>query len=303
MLLEIVALLFIQAPAVPQNSIPTATEVAAEITPAAASDTITKFESPEDDQAASSNPAPQAPTSEEVSQNSEPYPGSSVALTPGRLVPRPTGPTNQVFVGSVSLLSSPAPAPLTAAPLSPTQISEQRRQRVWLMLSIAQHGAATFDAWSTRRLISSGQERNPLLRPFAGNASLYAVIQVGPALLDFVGRRMMIAMAGLDVRGGYRRRWAWARHSQPACTILGCTARRSPAASTASATDGVRIGIHLNQENQITVNVHPGKNGSTSMIPRTIVLSTVRDSNQEPADSSGNATLLIVMFLSARPVS
>jgi hypothetical protein len=203
MLLEIVALLFIQAPAVPQNSIPTATRVAAEITPAAASDTITKFESPEDDHAASSNPAPQAPTSEEMSQNSEPYPGSSVAVTPGRLVPRPTGPTNQVFVGSVSLLSSPAPAPLTAAPLSPTQISEQRRQRVWLMLSIAQHGAATFDAWSTRRLISlgQGQERNPLLRPFAGNASLYAVIQVGPALLDFVGRRMMTS------HGWARRAW------------------------------------------------------------------------------------------------
>jgi hypothetical protein len=204
MLLEIVALLFIQAPAVPQNSIPTATEVAAETTPAAASDTITKSESPEDDQAANSNPASQAPTSEEVSQNSQPYPGSSVALAPGRLVPRPIGPTNQAFAASVSLLSSPAPATFTAAPLSPTQIrSEQHQQRFWLMLSIAQHSAATFDAWSTRRVISSGQgqELNPLLRPFAGNASLYAVIQVGPALLDYLGRRMMTS------HGWARRAW------------------------------------------------------------------------------------------------
>jgi hypothetical protein len=205
MLLDIAALLIMQAPAVPQNSIPTATEVAAEITPAAASETITKFEFTEDDQVANSNPAPKAPTSEEVSQNSQPYPGLSVALTPGRLVPGPIGPTKQALAASVSLLSSPAPATFTAAPLSPTGIrADQHQQHLWLMLSIAQHGAATFDAWSTRRVISSGQgqELNPLLRPFAGNASLYAVIQVGPALLDYLGRRMMTSQ-----HGWARRTW------------------------------------------------------------------------------------------------
>jgi hypothetical protein len=52
-------------------------------------------------------------------------------------------------------------------------------------------------------VISSGQgqEQNLLLRPFAGNASLYAAIQVGPALLDYVGRRMMKSQQG------------WARHA------------------------------------------------------------------------------------------
>jgi hypothetical protein len=205
MLLEIVALLIMQAPAVPQNSIPTSNGVVAETTPAAAPDTITKFEPPEDDQVANSNPAPKAPTSEEVSQSSQPYPGLSVALTPGRLVPESIGPTNQALAASVSLLSSPAPAAFTAAPLSRTQIhSEQHRQRLWLTLSIAQHGAATFDAWSTRRVISSGQgqELNPLLRPFAGNASLYAVIQVGPTLLDYLGWRMKTSQ-----HGRARRTW------------------------------------------------------------------------------------------------
>jgi hypothetical protein len=50
------------------------------------------------------------------------------------------------------------------------------QNRKWLALSIAAHGAAGFDAWSTRRVISSvpqTREANPLLRPFAGNASMY----------------------------------------------------------------------------------------------------------------------------------
>jgi len=71
--------------------------------------------------------------------------------------------------------------------------SEKLRRREWLALSIAQHSAAAFDAWSTRHVISSGQGRelNPTLRPFAGNGSLYAIVQVGPIAFDYLGRRMM----------------------------------------------------------------------------------------------------------------
>jgi hypothetical protein len=71
--------------------------------------------------------------------------------------------------------------------------SSERRRREWIALGIAQHGAATFDAWSTRQAISTGQYRelNPALRPFAENASLYAAIQVGPLVFDYLGRRMM----------------------------------------------------------------------------------------------------------------
>jgi len=73
----------------------------------------------------------------------------------------------------------------------PQHIAAERQGHTWLALSIAQHGAATFDAWSTRRAINEGhQEMNPILRPFAGNASIYAVIQVGPSIFDYVGRRM-----------------------------------------------------------------------------------------------------------------
>jgi hypothetical protein len=43
---------------------------------------------------------------------------------------------------------------------------------------------------------------NPILRPFAGNASLYGVIQVGPGLFDYLGRRMMTSQ-----HGWVRRTW------------------------------------------------------------------------------------------------
>jgi hypothetical protein len=81
--------------------------------------------------------------------------------------------------------------------------SEKLRRRNWLLLTIAQHSAATFDAWSTRQAISSGHalELNPMLRPFSGNASIYAVTQVFPVLFDYLGRRMMTSHHG------------WARHT------------------------------------------------------------------------------------------
>jgi hypothetical protein len=78
----------------------------------------------------------------------------------------------------------------------------RRKLLMWKGLAIASSGAATFDAWSTRRAITTAgaQELNPLLRPFAGNASLYAAIQIGPALMDFAGKKMMYS------------RYSWVRH-------------------------------------------------------------------------------------------
>lgn len=70
---------------------------------------------------------------------------------------------------------------------------ERLGRREWIALSVAQHSAAAFDAWTTRQAITSGQARelNPMLRPFAENTSLYAAVQVGPLAFDFIGRRMM----------------------------------------------------------------------------------------------------------------
>ena len=117
-------------------------------------------------------------------------------------------------------LLSPAPAasagnpiPMVAiesAPIAPLYrpnikaASDHRQNREWLALSIVAHGAAGFDAWSTRLVISSvpqAQEANPLFRPFAGNASMYVAVQAMPTILDLLGRKMM------------HSQHPWARHA------------------------------------------------------------------------------------------
>ena len=139
---------------------------------------------------------------------------------PGRAVPEPASPA-VVLPTSWSLPLSARRTFLVPVHLAPEKPrSEQPSRRLWLTLTIAQHSAATFDAWSTNRVISSGQahELNPLLKPFAGNASLYAAIQVSPTVLDYLGRRMM------------RSRQGWARHVWWLPQVLGTTVSLASAA-------------------------------------------------------------------------
>jgi len=64
-------------------------------------------------------------------------------------------------------------------------------RRNWIILSLVQHGAAAFDAYTTRQAIEGGAlERDPLMRPFAQSPAMYAAIQVGPLLLDYAARKM-----------------------------------------------------------------------------------------------------------------
>jgi hypothetical protein len=89
--------------------------------------------------------------------------------------------------------------PAAAQPYQPvkpvwTHPRETPRQRkLWYALTITGSGAAAFDAWSTRRAISGGygQEANPFLKPFANSNALYFAVQASPALMDFIGKRMM----------------------------------------------------------------------------------------------------------------
>ena len=100
-------------------------------------------------------------------------------------------------------------------------IAENHRKRIWWRsLTIASSGAATFDAWSTRRAITNygAQELNPTLKPFAGNASLYAAIQVAPLLMDYAGRKMMYS------RHSWVRRLWWVPQSASFVSSLACGA-------------------------------------------------------------------------------
>ncbi|HVB87840.1 MAG TPA: hypothetical protein VNK23_14365 [Candidatus Dormibacteraeota bacterium] len=64
-------------------------------------------------------------------------------------------------------------------------------RKAWILLSIADHSAATFDAYSTRYATSRGaREADPMMRPFASSDAIYAAIQAAPVALDFIARHM-----------------------------------------------------------------------------------------------------------------
>jgi hypothetical protein len=133
---------------------------------------------------------------------------ASVAFAPGRLVAEPVAPASSAPAVPAAEPASPVaiePAPIVPVYRPPLRaVSDPWQRREWFALSIAAHGAAGFDAWSTRLVLSSvpqAQEMNPFFRPFAGNASMYAAVQVAPTILDFVSHRMM------------NSRHAWARHT------------------------------------------------------------------------------------------
>jgi hypothetical protein len=101
----------------------------------------------------------------------------------------------------------PARVALPIQPLKPTFIRprETRQQRVaWYSLVVAGHGAAAFDAYSTRLVLSqnAGTESNPFLRPFAKSNALYAATQISPVVMDYIGKRMMVSQNRL-----LRRMW------------------------------------------------------------------------------------------------
>ena len=92
---------------------------------------------------------------------------------------------------SASLSTIRLPDPAAVQPVKVTAAEKRPSTRSWLVLTLAQHGAATFDAYSTRQAIGRGAvEMDPLMRPFAHSSGMYAAIQVGPVLLDLLSRRM-----------------------------------------------------------------------------------------------------------------
>jgi hypothetical protein len=129
---------------------------------------------------------------------------SPISYAPGRLVAEPITPLNSAVSADATANADPSPVAIEPTPLISSYrpvygppvraVSDRWQKREWLALSIAAHSAAGFDAWTTRKVLSSvpnAQESNPLLRPFAENASMYVAVQVAPTILDYLSRRMM----------------------------------------------------------------------------------------------------------------
>jgi hypothetical protein len=127
---------------------------------------------------------------------------ATVSYEPGQLTPVPLSAISTPSTsGGASAVEPPAPAAFTREPnmtsmmvsVAQLRIEAWHKRKIWYCLAIAGHSAAGFDAWTTNHEIATGQgrEMDPLMKPFAGNASIYIATQVGPAILDYVGKRMM----------------------------------------------------------------------------------------------------------------
>jgi hypothetical protein len=136
-----------------------------------------------------SNAAASRNTSTVVASNDTSKDAALVALLPSAPVPK---------VKTDAALVEPNPAAQPFLPMKPvlTRPRETPRQRrIWYALTIASHSGAAFDAWSTHRAVVGGfgQEGNPMLRPFAHSNAIYAATQVSPAVMDYIGKRMMVS--------------------------------------------------------------------------------------------------------------
>lgn len=103
----------------------------------------------------------------------------------------PSKPAAPAPADSASLSGLYVPPP--PQPFEAPHIEAARTNRLWSVLAITQHGAATFDAWSTRNALTQAgrAEEDPLLWPFAHSPVIYGAIQLAPTMLDFVSRRML----------------------------------------------------------------------------------------------------------------
>jgi len=158
------------------------------------------------------------------------FSGASLPLSevhPAMLVQPPEDPAPSAGVPPVVAPFRTTSAPILEKPSIPFTVSVtelmtegRRHEREWLSLGLAAHSAATFDAWTTRHAVTTAgaQEQDPLLKPFAGNPSIYAAIQVGPALMDYLGKKMMYS------RHGWVRRMWWAPQSASIVSSFFCGA-------------------------------------------------------------------------------
>lgn len=129
-----------------------------------------------------SAPADSGDTDDLAPSTAPSAPGASL-LAESSLSLQPIAPATPAF----------QPSPLKQAISHPYE--SERDKKLWYALAITSSGAATLDAWSTRRALSrnDGTEANPLMRPFAHSGLLYGAIQVSPLFMDYLGKRMMVS--------------------------------------------------------------------------------------------------------------
>jgi hypothetical protein len=198
------AVMLLQSPAVPPPAMPVSTKNSAVVSAAAAPETKsevkpetkseTKFDAKDGEKkSAEASKEASAPRSVAATLFST---GSNVAYVPGQAVLTPiSGADEPGTYSSSSRVTSAAGEPVKLAPITRKrpEAAGTRVPKMRFALGAMEHGAATFDAWSTRRNIIAGtaHETNPMMKPFANSNAMYAAVQVAPVLFDLLSRHML----------------------------------------------------------------------------------------------------------------
>jgi hypothetical protein len=115
---------------------------------------------------------------------------------PDSPAPKITAPSGNETESPAANAAASSNAPMLNNPAQPSAADSYetpRKRMIWYSLIAAGHGTAAFDAWTTRRAISSGfgTEGDPFQKPFAHSGAIYASTQVSPLVMDYVGYRLM----------------------------------------------------------------------------------------------------------------
>jgi hypothetical protein len=198
------AVILMQAPAIPASTTPVtytnSAVVSVAAAPAAKDDAKpgTKDDTKSDARDGEKKSAEGKESSAPAAMPSPLFPaGANVAYQPGQTVVTPID--NAILEAPGAFSSSLIPAgggePVMLKPMKKRrpEAAGVSVPKMWFVLGAVEHGAATFDAWSTRRNIMAGtmHETNPLLRPFANSGAMYAAVQVAPVLFDFMSKQIL----------------------------------------------------------------------------------------------------------------
>ena len=143
---------------------------------------------------------PQTDDGAKVVDDSPAVVSDSAAKDPTLVASLPSAPAPKVKADLEPIALNPGAAQpfLAVKPVIVRPRETPRQRKIWYGLAVASHAGAAFDAWSTHRAVAGGygQEANPFLRPYAGSKAIYAATQVSPAVMDLIGKRMMVSQHG-----------------------------------------------------------------------------------------------------------
>jgi hypothetical protein len=194
------AVILMQAPAIPAPAAPVNYTSSAVVSVAAGPETkvATKSEAKSDDKDSEKKSADDKESNARAAVVTPVFAtGANVSYEPGQTVVTPID--NAIPDAPGSFSSSLVPG--GGEPVMSVALIKKRRPeaagigvpKMWFVLGALEHGAATFDAWSTRRNIETGMmhEADPIMRPFANSNAMYAAVQVAPVLFDLLSKQML----------------------------------------------------------------------------------------------------------------